>query len=71
VRTIRRCVKLHGKGWPKLLRLRGEIVIPKKAFEKLNCRAVEAGRQGVCQSAQRRGGKPAPARSAHHRHAAP
>src|SRR3989337_2523854 len=36
-------LKLHGKGWPKVLEVRGEIVIPKKAFEKLNAEQLKQG----------------------------
>ncbi len=44
VRTIRTVpLKLHGKGWPKVLEVRGEIVIPKKAFEKLNAEQLKQG----------------------------
>jgi DNA ligase (NAD+) len=44
VRTIRTVpLKLHGKGWPKLLEVRGEIVIPKKDFEKLNAEQLKTG----------------------------
>ena len=44
VRTIRTVpLKLHGKGWPKVLEVRGEIVIPKQAFEKLNAEQLKQG----------------------------
>ncbi len=44
VRTIRSVpLRLHGKGWPKLLEVRGEIVIPKKDFEKLNAEQLKQG----------------------------
>jgi DNA ligase (NAD+) len=44
VRTIRTVpLKLHGKGWPKVLEVRGEIVIPKKEFEKLNAEQLKQG----------------------------
>ena len=44
VRTIKTVpLKLHGKGWPKVLEVRGEIVIPKKAFEKLNAEQLKQG----------------------------
>ncbi len=37
VRTIRTVpLRLQGRGWPKLLEVRGEVVIPKKDFERLN-----------------------------------
>jgi DNA ligase (NAD+) len=44
VRTIR-TVPLHlqGKGWPKVLEVRGEVVIPKKDFEKLNAEQSKKG----------------------------
>jgi DNA ligase (NAD+) len=44
VRTIRTVpLKLHGKGWPEVLEVRGEIVIPKKAFEMLNAEQLKQG----------------------------
>jgi DNA ligase (NAD+) len=44
VRTIRSVpLRLHGKGWPKILEVRGEIVIPKKDFEKLNAEQLKQG----------------------------
>jgi len=44
VRTIRTVpLKLHGKGWPQVLEVRGEIVIPKKEFEKLNAEQLKQG----------------------------
>jgi len=44
VRTIRTVpLKLHGKGWPTLLEVRGEIVIPKRDFEKLNADQLKQG----------------------------
>jgi len=44
VRTIRTVpLKLHGKGWPSVLEVRGEIVIPKKEFERLNAEQLKAG----------------------------
>jgi DNA ligase (NAD+) len=37
VRTIKRVpLKLRGQGWPKVIEVRGEIVIPKADFERLN-----------------------------------
>ncbi len=44
VRTIR-TVPLHlqGNGWPLVLEVRGEVVIPKKDFEKLNAEQLEKG----------------------------
>jgi len=52
VRTIRTVpLKLRGKGWPKVLEVRGEIVIPKKDFERLN---AEQARQGGKQFANPR-----------------
>jgi DNA ligase (NAD+) len=44
VRTIR-TVPLHlqGKGWPKLVEVRGEVVIPKKDFERLNAEQMKQG----------------------------
>jgi len=44
VRTIRTVpLKLHGKGWPQVMEVRGEIVIPKKEFEKLNAEQLKQG----------------------------
>ena len=44
VRTIRSVpLRLHGQGWPKVLEVRGEIVIPKKSFEQLNAEQLKQG----------------------------
>ncbi|MHB8408610.1 MAG: NAD-dependent DNA ligase LigA [Acidiferrobacterales bacterium] len=44
VRTIRTVpLRLHGHDWPKVLEVRGEIVIPKKDFEKLNADQLREG----------------------------
>jgi len=44
VRTIKTVpLHLHGNGWPKLLEVRGEVVIPKKDFEKLNAEQAKKG----------------------------
>ncbi len=44
VRTIK-TVPLHlqGKGWPKVVEVRGEVVIPKKDFERLNAEQLKHG----------------------------
>lgn len=43
-RTIRSVpLKLRGKGWPKVLEVRGEIVIPREDFEKLNAAQLAQG----------------------------
>ncbi|WP_372522970.1 NAD-dependent DNA ligase LigA [Sulfuricaulis sp.] len=44
VRTIK-TVPLHlqGKGWPKVVEVRGEVVIPKKEFERLNAEQLKQG----------------------------
>ncbi len=44
VRTIK-TVPLHlqGKGWPEVLEVRGEVVIPKKDFERLNAEQRKRG----------------------------
>jgi len=44
LRTIR-TVPLHlqGKGWPKVVEVRGEVVIPKKDFERLNAEQLKQG----------------------------
>jgi DNA ligase (NAD+) len=44
VRTIRSVpLRLLGKGWPKVLEVRGEVVIPKKDFERLNAEQLARG----------------------------
>lgn len=44
VRTIKAVpLKLRGKGWPKVLEVRGEVFMPKAGFEALNERARKAG----------------------------
>jgi len=44
VRTIRSVpLRLLGKGWPDILEVRGEIVIPKQDFERLNVERLEQG----------------------------
>ncbi len=44
VRTIRTVpLRLRGEGWPAVLEVRGEIVIPKKDFERLNAEQLKAG----------------------------
>ena len=46
VRTIRTVPqKLSGKGWPEILEVRGEVVIPKKGFERLNAEQLERGQR--------------------------
>ena len=44
VRTIK-TVPLHlqDKGWPKVVEVRGEVVIPKKDFERLNAEQLKQG----------------------------
>jgi DNA ligase (NAD+) len=44
VRTIK-TVPLHlqGKGWPKVVEIRGEVVIPKRDFERLNAEQLKQG----------------------------
>ena len=44
VRTIK-TVPLHlqGKAWPKVVEVRGEVVIPKKDFERLNAEQLKQG----------------------------
>ncbi len=44
VRTVRSVpLKLRGTGWPQLLEVRGEIVIPVKAFERMNAEQTSKG----------------------------
>ena len=46
VRTIKTVPgKLSGRGWPDVLEVRGEIVIPKKDFERLNAEQLERGQR--------------------------
>jgi DNA ligase (NAD+) len=46
VRTIRTVpLRLAGKGWPQLLEVRGEVVIPIKDFERLNAEQLERGQK--------------------------
>jgi DNA ligase (NAD+) len=44
VRTIKTVpLRLQAKGWPKVLEVRGEVVIPKKDFERLNAEQARRG----------------------------
>lgn len=44
VRTIRSIpLQLIGEGWPDFFEIRGEIVLPRAAFERLNARRAAAG----------------------------
>jgi DNA ligase (NAD+) len=44
VRTVASIpLRLQGSGWPAELEVRGEIYLPKAAFEKLNARAIAEG----------------------------
>ncbi len=44
VRTIRTVpLRLHGQQWPKIVEVRGEIVIPKRGFDKLNAEQLKEG----------------------------
>ncbi len=46
VRTIRSVPgRLAGKGWPEILEVRGEVVIPKKDFARLNAEQLERGQR--------------------------
>lgn len=44
VRTIKAVpLRLHGAGWPDVLEIRGEVVIPRKDFERLNEEQLRRG----------------------------
>ena len=44
VRTIKTVpLRLQGKGWPRALEVRGEVVIPKKDFARLNAEQAKRG----------------------------
>lgn len=44
VRTIRNVpLRLRGEGWPARLEVRGEVVIPRRDFERLNAERAERG----------------------------
>ncbi|MFP3848445.1 NAD-dependent DNA ligase LigA [Pseudomonas sp. W5-01] len=44
VRTVRNIpLKLHGKGWPDILEVRGEVFMSKAGFERLNASQLEVG----------------------------
>ncbi len=44
LRTVRAIpLRLRGEGWPRVLEVRGEVIMPRAAFEAFNERAREAG----------------------------
>jgi DNA ligase (NAD+) len=44
LRTVKAIpLRLRGSGWPRLLEVRGEVIMPRAGFEKFNERAREAG----------------------------
>ena len=70
LRTVRAIpLKLRGKA-PAVLEVRGEVYMPKAAFETLQRMGPRARREDAGQPAQRCGRFASPTRSAHHRAAA-
>lgn len=46
IRTIRAVpLRLHGKGWPEVLEVRGEVYWPRKAFDAFNALRVKEGEE--------------------------
>ncbi|MET4677666.1 MULTISPECIES: NAD-dependent DNA ligase LigA [unclassified Luteibacter] len=44
LRTVKAIpLRLRGEGWPRLLEVRGEVIMPRAGFEAFNARAREAG----------------------------
>jgi DNA ligase (NAD+) len=44
LRTVKAIpMRLRGEGWPRLLEVRGEVIMPRAGFEAFNARAREAG----------------------------
>ncbi len=44
IRTVRNVpFRLRDEGWPRLLEVRGEVVMPKQGFERLNASQIAAG----------------------------
>ncbi len=70
LRTVRAIpLRLRGEGWPRVLEVRGEVIMLHKDFEAFNARARAARGEDPGQSAQWGGRFAAPARSGHHRQA--
>ncbi len=68
LRTIRSIpLRLKGKDVPALVEVRGEVLMYRRDFDRMNQRQRAQWREGIRQPAQCRRGQSAPARFAHHR----